>query len=178
MNRHAGGSRPTLPAEAKALDLATMPTGKIISIVYTPDSPDYQRPEDRYVRTPVESVTLVVGKGIQGDRKGKYKDREINLMSVESQRVLAREGFKASPGELGEQIAVEGIDVDQLKPGDRIQLGATAVLEVDKPRTGCDRFEHIQARKKSEARGRLGQMMRVVESGEIRVGDEARSLAR
>ena len=148
-----------------------MPNGKIVSIVYTPNTTDYQRPEDRYARTPIDSVTLVAGKGIDGDRKGKFKDREINLMAVESQRDLARAGFKASPGELGEQIAVEGIDIDSLKPGDRIQLGKSAILEVDKPRTGCDRFEHIQGRKKSEARGRLGQMMRVVESGEIRVGD-------
>ena len=144
----------------------------IVSIVHTPDRSDYVRPENHYAREPVESVQLLVGKGIAGDRKGsKYPARQINLMSAETLAQLALEGFKTAPGEMGEQIVVSGLPIDGLKPGDRIRLGATAVLEVDKARTGCDRFEHIQGRKKSEVRGRLGQMMRVIADGSIRVED-------
>ena len=150
-------------------------TGKIVSIVYTPDHSDYVRPDDRYARTQIDAATLRVGRGIAGDRKGaKYPDRQINLMASETVAQLAAEGFKASPGELGEQIVVEGVDVDSLKPGDRVRLGTTAIVEVDKARTGCDRFEHIQGQKKSQVRGRLGQMMRVVADGSIRIGDPAR----
>jgi MOSC domain-containing protein YiiM len=147
--------------------------GQIVSIVYTPDRSDYVRPEDRYARTAVESVELLVGRGIAGDRKGKYKDREINLMAAETIEVLATEGFKTSPGELGEQIVVRGIDVDRLNPGDRIRLGKDAILEVDEARNGCDRFESIQGLPKSKARGRLGQMMRVIKGADVRVGDLA-----
>ena len=148
--------------------------GKIVSIVYTPDGKDYVRPEDRYARTPIETANLVAGRGIDGDRKGaKYKDRQINLMANEIVKQLAAEGFKAGPGELGEQIVIEGVDVGSLKPGNRVRLGKTAILEVDKARTGCDRFEHIQGQKKSRVQGRLGQMMRVIADGSIRVGDRA-----
>jgi MOSC domain-containing protein YiiM len=145
--------------------------GTIISIVHTPDRSDYVRPENHYAREPLQSAQLVVGRGIEGDRKGKYPGREINLMSAEIMAQLAGEGFKTSPGQLGEQIVVQGLDVAALKPGDRVRLGESAVLEVDKARTGCDRFEHIQGQKKSRVQGRLGQMMRVIQAGSIRVGD-------
>ena len=122
----------------KTARISMMPAGigQIVSIVYTPERSDYVRPADRYARTAVESVELLVGRGIAGDRKGKYKDREINLMAAETIEVLATEGFKTSPGELGEQIVVRGIDVDQLKPGDRLRLGKDAILEVDEARNG------------------------------------------
>ncbi len=155
-----------------------MTEARIVSIVYTPNTPDYVRPEDRFARTPTQSAELLVGEGIAGDRKGRFENREINLMAAETIEVLATEGFKTSPGELGEQIVVRGIDVDRLKPGDRIRMGKDAILEVDEARNGCDRFESIQGLPKSKARGRLGQMMRVVESGTIRVGDPATMVAK
>src|SRR5438067_1179186 len=147
--------------------------GSIVSIAYTPESTTNVRPEDRYARVPIESTELVAGRGIDGDRKGRFEARQINLMSVETLEVLSREGFKTGPGEMGEQIVVRGLDVDRLKPGDRVKLGESSVLEVDKARTGCDRFERIQGQPKSRVAGRLGQMMRVVAGGAIRVGDAA-----
>jgi MOSC domain-containing protein YiiM len=151
--------------------------GEIVSIVYTPETADYKRPEDRYARTPIDSVELIAGQGIVGDRKGnKYKDRQINLMSEATLKQLSTEGFKTAPGEMGEQIVVRGVDVDRLEHGDCVRLGETAVLEVDKARTGCDRFERIQGQKKSVVAGRLGQMMRVIADGSIRVGDPAEIL--
>src|SRR5207237_263547 len=99
--------------------------------------------------------------------------RQINVMSAEALHVLADEGFKTRPGELGEQIVIEGLDVNALPVGARIRLGATAIIEVTMPRTGCDRFEHIQGKFKGLVRGRLGAMVRVVAGGPIAVGDPA-----
>lgn len=153
----------------------TQTAGMIVSICYTPETTKNIRPEDHYARTPIDSVELIAGRGIDGDRKGnKYEARQINLMSAETLEALSREGFKTGPGGMGEQIVVRGVDVDHLKPGDRVKLGENAVLEVDKARTGCDRFEHIQRQPKSRVAGRLGQMMRVVAGAAIRVGDSAK----
>jgi MOSC domain-containing protein YiiM len=151
-----------------------MSKAEIVSICYTPESTKNPRPEDHYARTPIKSVELVAGRGIDGDRKGRLEARQINLMAAETVETLAREGFKSRPGQLGEQIVVRGVDVDHLKPGDRVKLGETAILEVDKARTGCDRFERIQGQPKSRVAGRLGQMMRVIAGGTIRVGDTAK----
>src|SRR3954451_13921228 len=120
--------------------METQSTGMIVSICYTPESTKNIRPEDHYARTPIDKVELIAGRGIDGDRKGnKYEARQINLMAAETLEALSRERFKTGPGEMGEQIVVRWVDVDHLKPCDRVKLGGNVVLEVNKARTGCDR---------------------------------------
>src|SRR5262249_58835276 len=113
-----------------------LPVAEVVSIVYTPDTPDYVRSEDRYTREPLAEAELVAGRGIAGDRKGRFENRNINLMAAEALAGLAAEGFQTGPGQMGEQIVVRGLDVDGLKPGDRLRLGAVAVLEVPMRRAG------------------------------------------
>jgi MOSC domain-containing protein YiiM len=72
---------------------------------------------------------------------------------------------------MGEQIVVSGIAVDQLAAGIRLRLGQEVVIEVLKPRTGCDRLRHIQGCMPAEVAGRLGVMARVLVGGTIQVGD-------
>src|SRR5262249_26251412 len=122
-------------------------------------------------REPLAEAELVAGRGIAGDRKGRFENRNINLMAAEALAGLAAEGFQTGPGQMGEQIVVRGLDVDGLKPGDRLRLGAGAVLEVHMRGTGGDRFERVQGKLKSQAAGGMGQMLRVIAGGTVRVGD-------
>jgi MOSC domain-containing protein YiiM len=147
--------------------------GRVVSIVYRPK--DTGRPQDRYARVPAERVTLAESKGIVGDRKGGSGDRQLNVMRAETVAELGSEGFKAEPGELGEQIVVAGLPADALTTGARLRLGA-AVIEVGIPRTGCARFEMIQGKSRHEAKGRLGVLARVVTGGEVAVGDPVEPL--
>ncbi|MBS0266171.1 MAG: MOSC domain-containing protein [Planctomycetes bacterium] len=142
----------------------------IVSIVYSPPT-DEPRPQDHYHRVPLTTAQLVVGHGIEGDRKGRWKGRELSLMSAETLAILAAEGFRTAPGELGEQLIIEGLDVNTLPQGARLQLGSTSIVEVTEPRTGCDRFEHIQGKFKGLVRGRFGVLTNVVQAGSITVGD-------
>jgi MOSC domain-containing protein YiiM len=144
--------------------------GHIASIAYSPPT-GQPRPDDRYHRVPSATAVLVVDQGIQDDRKSKGGRRQINVMSAATLARLAEEGFTTGPGAMGEQIVLDGIDVDALSEGTRIRLGESAIVEVINPRTGCDRFEHIQGKHKKLARGRLGVMVRVVAGGPIAVGD-------
>lgn len=142
--------------------------GRVVSIVYRPR--DAGRPQDHYARVPADRVTLAESKGIVGDRKGGAVDRQLNVMVAETVAELRAKGFKAGPGELGEQIVVAGLPADALAAGSRLRLGA-AVVEVGIPRTGCARFEMIQGKSRQEAKGRLGVLARVVSGGEVAVGD-------
>lgn len=152
-------------------------TARITSIVYTPKSIG-KRSTDIYDRVAAERVELVAGHGIQGDKKaGGNPQRHLNIMSRETLDQLAREGFKTAPGEMGEQITVSGIDMNSLKPGDRIQLGDSAVVEVSKPRTGCAKFKAVQGFEPSAAVNRLGMMATVIEGGSIAQGDPVRVVA-
>lgn len=149
---------------------------QIVSIVYKPDGVE-GHPADRYARYPLEQARLLANYGIEGDRKGGHPERQLNIMSAETLAQLAAQGCDTSPGALGEQIIVRGVDIDTLPPGARLRLGADAVIEVIKPRTGCNRFEHIQGVSPVLLAGRMGIMARVISSGPIQVGDSVMPLA-
>jgi MOSC domain-containing protein YiiM len=140
----------------------------IYSIVYQPEPTPHEEPF-RYLRVPVQSVTLIAGHGIDGDRKaGHNPARQLNIMFYETVQALANEGFKAAPGELGEQIIVQGLTEADLTAGDRLRLGDTLV-EMVKTRTGCDWFKEIH--QQNPPAQRLGYMAKILEGGIINVGD-------
>lgn len=149
--------------------------GEITSIVYKPaDLPD--KPADHYTRVPLTQARLVAGYGIEGDRKGGHPKRQLNLMCADVLAELAEAGFQVAPGQMGEQIMVRGVDLAALAVGDRLRIGAEAEIEVTDQRTGCDRFETLQGKKRSEAAGQMGVMARVITGGAIQIGDRVQVL--
>jgi MOSC domain-containing protein YiiM len=151
--------------------------GHVVSIAYTPRAVE-RRPTDHYARVPVDRVTLVEQRGIAGDLKGSGGSRQINVMRAETLAELAAEGRKTGPGEMGEQLVIAGLDPAAFTEGTRLQLGASAVIEVSIPRTGCTRFEYIQGTAKQSVAGRLGVLARVVVGGDVAVGDEVTRIER
>jgi MOSC domain-containing protein YiiM len=148
----------------------------IHSIVYqlteSVDEPPY-----RYSRTPAEQVEFVGGHGIQGDRKaGHSPKRHLNIMDLDMAQTLQAEGYQAAPGELGEQIVIDGLDMMALEYGTRLQFGESAVIEINGPREPCEWFEKIQGKPKEAAENRIGVMATVISSGTVRVGDAVRVL--
>ena len=140
------------------------------SICYKPH--DAPARKSGYTRVGVLSAELVAGYGIRNDRKGGSPNRHINVMAEPATQALGADGFQCAPGDLGEQLVVSGLDVNSLKPGDRLRIGNSAVLEMAEPRTGCGKFERYQGKSRDQAAGRLGMMARVVCGGTISVGDE------
>ena len=149
--------------------------GELVSIVYKPQ--DAAASDGSYTRLPLQEAHLVVGQGIEGDVKGASAARQLNIMAADKAADLANEGVRAAPGSLGEQLLVADIEIDSLPAGTRLQIGASACIEVTEPRNGCGKFERYQGKRKEEARGRLGQMARVVTAGTIRIGDPVQILA-
>lgn len=144
--------------------------GEVSSIVYKPR--DAAGTADGYTRLPLREARLVVGQGIDGDAKGSGNPgRQLNIMTLETVQQLGEEGFHTDAGEMGEQLIVAQLDMNALAIGTRLQIGATARVELTEPRTGCVKFEKYQGKKREEASGRLGMMARVVADGTIHVGD-------
>jgi MOSC domain-containing protein YiiM len=140
------------------------------SIVYTPRNVEVRKPQDRYARVALERAHLVEFQGIEGDAKGGSGTRQLNIMRAETLAELVPEGFQTAPGQMGEQIVIEGLEPQALCEGARLRLGE-AIIEVGIPRTGCARFEMIQGRPKQSVQGRLGVMARVLSGGAVAVGD-------
>lgn len=140
---------------------------EIVSIVYKPKRSSAKA---RYARVPLETATLLAGHGIDGDLKGGHPKRHLNIMSSETLDALHDEGFLTAPGQMGEQIVIRGLDVNALEPGDQLAIGDGAVVEIVAPRTGCDKFELVQGKLRTDAAQRMGIMAIVVQGGKIRVG--------
>lgn len=150
---------------------------RIYSICYQP-APSEHKPPYRYNRVPVASAELLENHGIKGDRKaGKSITRQLNIMGYELLTAMEKEGYKVQPGQMGEQIIIEGLDVMALKKGERLAFGEQAVIEITKPRTPCDWFELIQGKSPEDATLRVGMLAKVVVGGMIRVGDPVRALS-
>jgi MOSC domain-containing protein YiiM len=146
---------------------------RVISIVYKPEG-TISDPETHYIRVPLDSASLIAGYGIEGDRKGGHPKRNLNIMTFETLEGLREEGFSTQPGQMGEQIVIQGLDVGNLSEGEQLQIGDAACVEVVSHRTGCERFEDIQGKSPKLAAGRMGVMAKVVASGKIAVGDAVR----
>ncbi len=144
--------------------------GEIISIVYQPEATDVTHGE--FFRVPINTVTLLAGHGIDGDRKaGRNPKRHLNIMMRETLDDLAQCGFKTNAGAMGEQLQIQGIDIEALPSGTHLKLGDYAVVRLNKFRTGCVWLEHIQGQACTDTVGKLGLMASVIASGVITVGD-------
>lgn len=149
----------------------------IVSIVYKPRDIE-SRPADHYSRVALQTAQLVVGHGIEDDVKGGHPTRQINIMCARKLQKLKEQGYTVEAGMMGEQIMITGIDLSALKPGDRLQLGAVAVVEMTDHRNGCLRFQQIQGLPTPTTTrfGSLGIMAKVVVGGQIHVGDAVQTL--
>ena len=145
--------------------------GIIHSIAYQPvDREDASRSND-FFRVPVQQASLIAGHGIEGDRKaGHHPGRQINLLSQEWLLRLQDLGYRIRPGQFGEQIILAGVDLEELNVGDRLQLGATAFLEITQARNPCRRLHTVQQLPVDELKT-IGVMAAVIAGGTIRVGD-------
>ena len=147
----------------------------IISICYQPDVSQLE--DKKFNRISVDTVELIAGHGIQGDRKaGRNPKRQINIMSMNTVQTLNELGFKTNPGELGEQLVIDGLDVMGLPIGTHIQLGDSAVIELTMARMGCAWLEMIHDQSKDDTIQRLGMLAKVIQGGTISVNDTVKVL--
>lgn len=90
-------------------------------------------------RRPVDSVE-VTPERLLGDRHADAKhnraDRAVSLFDVEILRQLIDEGFAHQPGVAGENVTVEGLDLQRVRPGDELQIG-DVVLRLEQLRKRC-----------------------------------------
>ena len=56
--------------------------------------------------------------------------RALCLFAIERIETLAAEGHAIAPGSTGENVTTSGIDWRQVKPGARLRLGETVVIEI------------------------------------------------
>ncbi len=86
------------------------------------------------------------------------------------------EAMDLRPGIICENITTDGMNVNSLQIGQRLQIGG-ARLEVSAVCTPCDQMEAIRPGLPKGLWGRRGMLCRVLEGGVIRRGDSIEKLS-
>ena len=134
----------------------------------------------------VPGVVRVDRLGLEGDQVSDTKhhggvDQAVYAFAREDLDWWASElGREIRSGQFGENLTTQGIDVNESEIGERWRVGTTT-LEVAMVRIPCNDFKNWQRVNGYEDRGwvkrfaqvgRPGPYLRVVQEGELKVGDD------
>ena len=104
-------------------------------------------------------IHLLKGLGVEGDahlgvtvkhRSRVAKDptqpnlRQVHLIQYELHQELAQKGYEISPGQMGENITTQGIDLLNLPKDTVLQIGASASIQITGLRNPCHQLDGIQ----------------------------------
>jgi MOSC domain-containing protein YiiM len=123
--------------------------------------------------------------GLEGDghRDTRYHggpERAVCLYPLEAIDALAAEGHPVTPGSLGENLTVHGLDWDGVVPGIRLRVGDAVLLEVTRYTSPCSKIAGAFA---DGDHSRVSQKLwpgwsrvyaRVLVEGSVRRGDPVR----
>ena len=152
----------------------------------------------RFSKTSRLSIALTSGHGIEGDahygpfvrhrylarRNPKTPNlRQVHLIPSELFDALRTSGFEVHPGDLGENIATVGLDLECFPLGTVLVLGASATLELTGLRTPCVLIDRFKSGLKNRLQGgeagprfRAGVMAIVTKGGDVSPGDRIRTV--
>lgn len=151
--------------------------------------------EHAFSKQPQADIELVEGLGVRGDahagatvqhRSRVARDpsqpnlRQVHLIHAELLTALAVAGFEVAPGELGENITTEGLDLLALPVGTRLRIGEDAMVTLTGLRNPCQQINNarpglLKQVLRRDADGtvhRLAGVMGIVSrAGTVRAGD-------
>ncbi len=140
-------------------------------------------------------IVLVAGLGVAADAHAgvtvKHRSRvardpsqpnlrQVHLIHAELHDELRISGFDIAPGQMGENVTTQGIDLLALPAGARLRLGPEAEIEITGLRNPCAQLDSIQPGLMKAVLGRdadgnvirkAGVMAIVLTGGPIRPGD-------
>jgi MOSC domain-containing protein YiiM len=115
---------------------------------------------------PHERRRAIAGHGLEDCAHANPPKREVLFVSAEH-----LESVDVEPGAIRENFTVEGTDVQQWPVGQRVKVGDEAVFEITMVCDPCNRMDQLREGLRAELDGKRGMLARVVESGEVAVGD-------
>lgn len=122
----------------------------------------------------VESAKLEKDFGIVGDAHAGAWHRQVSILAEESIKKMRSKVSDVKPGDFAENITTQGLDLLRLKVGDRLRMGADAILEISQIGKEC----HTRCRIYYEAGDcvmpKEGVFAKVLKGGIIKAGDRIR----
>ena len=138
-------------------------------------------------KQPVEGRVRVAGVNLAGDEPADRSvhggpEKAVYAYAAEDAQWWEQElGRSLGSGEFGENLTTQGIDVSGAIIGERWRVG-TVLLEICQPRLPCSklgiRFGDGRMVKAFAKASRPGAYLRIIEAGELGVGDDVTILSR
>ena len=113
-----------------------------------------------------ERRRAIAGRGLEGCAHANPPKREVLFVSKEH-----LDSVDVEPGAIRENITVEGTDVELWPIGQRVRAGE-AEFEITMVCDPCHLMDELRDGLRGELQGKRGMLARVVETGEVAVGDE------
>jgi MOSC domain-containing protein YiiM len=117
---------------------------------------------------PVQSVMAITGYGLKDDANAGRSKRQVLLI----ERELLDE-FQLPVGDVRENITVQGIQLAGMAAGTRVRVG-NVLLEATLDCAPCQFIEDKRSGLRAAMEGKRGTLFKVIEGGEIAVGDVIR----
>lgn len=121
-------------------------------------------------KRPVPSAVLVEDHGVQGDAHAGAGERQVSLLARESIDTMRGKGLDVGPGDFAENITVEGLDVPNLRAGEKLRVGE-ALLEITRVGKECHDRCAIYIQAGDCVMPREGVFARVLRGGKVSPGD-------
>jgi MOSC domain-containing protein YiiM len=115
--------------------------------------------------TPHERIRATPGHGFTGCAHANPPRREVLFVSRQHLDALGLE-----PGAIRENLTIEGVDVHEWPLGQQVRVGE-AVFEITMVCDPCHKMDALRDGLRAELEGKRGMLARVVEGGEVAVGD-------
>ena len=122
-------------------------------------------------KTPVPSVTLREGHGIEGDGHAGDWHRQVSLLAMESIAKMQAMGLSVKEGDFAENITTEGVNLVSLAIGTRFTMGETE-LEVTQIGKECHTRCAIYYQAGDCVMPKEGIFAKVLKGGVVKPGDE------
>jgi MOSC domain-containing protein YiiM len=138
--------------------------GKVVSVNISP--------EKGVRKVNVVQSCLLPEFGLKDDAHAGKWHRQVSLLAMESIGKMVRLGLKVGPGDFAENITTQGLDLLKLPVGTRFRIGENSLLEVTQIGKVCHTRCAIYYQAGDCVMPKEGIFARVLEGGEIKVGDE------
>jgi MOSC domain-containing protein YiiM len=148
----------------------------------------------KFSKAPCDAIEIVKGLGVRGDAHAGERVqhlsrvkadpnqpnlRQVHLIHAELFEEMAEHSFDLMPGDLGENITTQGIDLLALGRGSLLQIGPQVVLEVTGLRNPCHQIDgfatgllkHLALKTPQGIVRKAGIMTIVCSGGLVRPGD-------
>ena len=127
--------------------------------------------QHRFSKWPCDQITLLVGIGIEGDahagvtvqhRSRVARDptqpnlRQVHLLHWEFFDEAREEGYELTPGDLGENVLTQGLDLVGLSRDTLLHIGSQAVVRITGLRNPCTQIDRFRKGLLKVALGRDG----------------------